>query len=39
MTKRSQSLLMLYLALIIALAALGATNQDRHPLPLRPSRN
>ncbi len=32
MTKRSQSLITLYLALIIALAALGAYNQDRHRL-------
>ena len=30
MTKRNQSLLTLYLALIIALAALGAHNQGRH---------
>ena len=30
MTRRSQSLITLYLALILALAALGAYNQDRH---------
>ncbi len=30
MTRRSQSLLTLYLALILALAALGARNQGRH---------
>ena len=32
MTRRSQSLITLYLALILALAALGAYNQDRHRL-------